>query len=84
MQKGGGIHLLVLDSLFVDRGHPTHMSMSEALECVRRYRPHRTLLIGLSDDFEYGAVTERLKRLWEEEGLLVELCYDGMGVDLVL
>ena len=58
--------------------------MREALECVRRYRPHRTLLIGLSDDFEYAAVTAQLKKVWQEEGLLVELCYDGMYVDLIL
>ena len=73
-----------MDSLFADRPHPTHFSLPDALECIRRYRPHRALLIGISDDIEYGAITRRLQKLREEEGICVELCYDGQSVDLQL
>ena len=78
------MHLLVIDSLFVERPHPTHISMLQALDVIRKYRPHRALLIGLSDDFEYGVVSERLRQVREEEGIDVQLCYDGLSVNLAL
>ena len=78
------IHLLIIDSLFVERRHPTHFSVLDALDAVRRYRPHRALLIGLSDDVEYNKVSERLRQLRETEGLIVELTYDGQCVNVQL
>ena len=78
------IHLLIIDSLFDTRPHPTHFSVTEALDAVRRYRPHRALLIGLSDDIEYNKVSERLRQLRETEGLIVELTYDGQSVNVQL
>lgn len=78
------IHLLIIDSLFVERRHPTHFCVTEAIDAIRRYRPHRALLIGLSDDVEYNKVSERLQRLRETEGLIVELTYDGQSVNVKL
>ena len=78
------IHLLVIDTLFVERMHPTHFSLLDALDAIRKYRPHRALLIGLSDDVEYNKVSERLQKLRETEGLIVELTYDGQCVNVKL
>ena len=78
------IHLLIIDSLFVERRHPTHFCVSEAVDAVRRYRPHRALLIGLSDDVEYNKVSARLQQLRETEGLIVDLTYDGQSVNVQL
>jgi hypothetical protein len=50
------IDVLVVDALYKDRPHPTHFSLPEALEFVRRVKPKRAILVGMSDDIEYGAV----------------------------
>ena len=82
--SSSGIHLLVIDALFAERPHPTHFSALDALDAIRRYRPHRALLIGLSDDIEYNKWSQRLQKLKETEGLNVELCYDGQSINVQL
>lgn len=79
-----GIHLLVIDSLFSDKKHPTHFNLHDAVDCIRRYRPHHALLIGMSDDHEYYAINQQLEKLLVEEGLHVRMSYDGMSLDVHL
>lgn len=79
----GSIDILVVDTLFTKR-HPTHFCLSQALDLVRTIRPKRTLLVGLSDEFEHFETNAKLKRLLVEEDLDVQLAYDGLSVDLVL
>jgi hypothetical protein len=44
------IHVLVLDSLFIERTHGTHYSLPQSLEFVRKYRPTMTRLVGMTHE----------------------------------
>eukprot|EP00753_Platysulcus_tardus_P021352 PLAT8860.1.p1 GENE.PLAT8860.1~~PLAT8860.1.p1 ORF type:complete len:358 (+),score=168.92 PLAT8860.1:1-1074(+) len=79
--------LLVIDSLlpaWLGRTHGTHMSEEASLEVVRRLRPRRTLFIGLGHAWSHDADNERLAALLAEEGLDVQLGYDGQQLSIDL
>ena len=42
----------------------------------------RTLLVGMGHALEHHATNRRLRRLWREEQLDVQLAFDGMFVPL--
>mmetsp|Transcript_25731 Transcript_25731/g.76012 ORF Transcript_25731/g.76012 Transcript_25731/m.76012 type:complete len:433 (-) Transcript_25731:1258-2556(-) len=79
---GEAIHLLVLDALRAEGSHPVHATLSESVELARRLRPRRTLLVGMGHALEHHATNRRLRRLWREEQLDVQLAFDGMFVPL--
>ena len=56
--------------------HPNQVALA------RRLRPRRTLLVGMGHAMEHHATNRRLRRLWSEEGLDVQLAYDGQFVPL--
>ena len=64
-----GVRTLVVDALR-DRPHPTHFSVSEALEVAERIAPDRTYFTHICHDLPHAATCARLP-----EG--VELAYDG-------
>ena len=56
--------------------HPNQVALA------RRLRPRRTLLVGMGHAMEHHATNRRLRRLWTEEGLDIQLAYDGQFVPL--
>ena len=72
MQLLRGLDVLILDALR-PQPHPTHFSLSEALEVAERIGAQRTLLTHLSHQLEHGLTSERLPPH-------VELAYDGLVV----
>ena len=69
-----GLDLLVLDALREAR-HPTHFSLTEAVEAARRVAPRRTCFTHMCHDLAHAATCARLP-----QG--VELAYDGLVVDI--
>ena len=69
-----GLDLLVLDALR-DARHPTHFSLTEAVEAARRIAPRRTCFTHMCHDLAHAATCARLP-----EG--VELAYDGLMVEV--
>jgi phosphoribosyl 1,2-cyclic phosphate phosphodiesterase len=67
-----GLDTLVIDGLRHKR-HPTHFSVSEALEVARRLAPRQTLLTHISHDLDHGPTCDRLP-----DG--VDLAYDGLRI----
>lgn len=67
-----GLDTLVLDALR-DHPHPTHLSVSQALEVVARLKPRRTFFTHVSHSLEYEATNARLPEN-------VELSYDGQRI----
>src|SRR5262245_23547619 len=69
-----GVRTLVLDALR-DRPHPTHFSVSQALEVVDRLGPDRTYFTHICHDLPHAATCSRLP-----DG--VELAYDGLVLEI--
>lgn len=67
-----GVDTLILDALRYDP-HPTHFSLSQALEVVERLRPRRTFLTHLSHAFDHTVTESALP-----PG--VALAYDGLSL----
>lgn len=67
-----GLDTLILDALR-DDPHPTHFSLGEALDVVRRLKPRRTYFTHISHRLEHAATNARLP-----PG--VELAYDGLRI----
>jgi len=69
-----GLELLVIGALR-DRPHPTHFSLSEAVEAARRTGARRTLFTHMCHDLGHAATNARLP-----DGMA--LAYDGLSVSL--
>jgi phosphoribosyl 1,2-cyclic phosphate phosphodiesterase len=67
-----GLDTLILDALRHEP-HPTHFSLSEALEVIARLRPRRAYLTHLSHGFDHGPTESTLP-----PG--VALAYDGLAL----
>lgn len=65
-----GLDMLVLDALRYTP-HPTHFSVSEALDFIERVQPRRAVLTNLHTDIDHAELTARLPPH-------VEAAYDGM------
>jgi phosphoribosyl 1,2-cyclic phosphate phosphodiesterase len=69
-----GVRTLVIDALR-ERPHPTHFSVSEALEVVARLSPERAYFTHVCHDLPHAATCARLPRG-------VELAYDGLVLEM--
>jgi phosphoribosyl 1,2-cyclic phosphate phosphodiesterase len=69
-----GVRTLVVDALR-ERPHPTHFSVSEALEVVARLSPERAYFTHVCHDLPHAATCARLPRG-------VELAYDGLVLEI--
>ena len=69
-----GVRTLVLDALR-DRPHPTHFSVSQALEVVDRLAPERTYFTHICHDLPHAATCARLPAG-------VQLAYDGLVLEV--
>lgn len=67
-----GLDVLVIDGLR-PRPHPTHFSISQAIEATRCLKPRRTILTHLNHDVEHNAISATLPAD-------VELAYDGQTI----
>lgn len=65
-----GVRTLVLDALR-DRPHPTHFTVAESLDIVRRLSPERAYFTHICHDLPHAATCARLPAG-------VELAYDGL------
>lgn len=74
LDRLAGLDVLVLDALR-EKPHPTHMSLSESLEAVRRLRPKKAYFTHISHNLEHAATNARLP-----DG--VEMAYDGLSIPL--
>ncbi len=68
------LDILILNALGF-APHPTHFSLSQALEAVEELKPRRTILTHINHKFDHATVSEDLP-----EG--VELAYDGMSIEV--
>lgn len=68
------IEILFIDTLRFSR-HPTHFSLSESLEEIKKINPKRAFLTHMGHDFEYNKL---LKILPDN----VEPAYDGMVLEI--
>lgn len=69
-----GLDTLVIDAL-QEQAHPTHFSVSQALEVIERVRPKRAYLTHVSHKLDYEILNARLPRG-------VELAFDGLRIPL--
>jgi phosphoribosyl 1,2-cyclic phosphate phosphodiesterase len=70
-----GVRTLVIDALR-DRPHPTHFTVSEALDAIARVAPERAYLTHICHDLPHAATCARLPAG-------VELAYDGLELSIV-
>ena len=74
LSKLKGLKVLVIDALR-DRPHPTHATVEQALETIRKIAPERAYLIHLSHHFGLHAQREPLLPAG------VHVAYDGLEVE---
>jgi phosphoribosyl 1,2-cyclic phosphate phosphodiesterase len=69
-----GLDVLILDALRYTP-HPTHFSVSEALDLIGKVRPKRAVLTNLHTDLDYEALRRELPSH-------IEPAYDGMQIEV--
>eukprot|EP00658_Telonema_sp_P-2_P045882 TRINITY_DN3392_c0_g1_i12.p1 TRINITY_DN3392_c0_g1~~TRINITY_DN3392_c0_g1_i12.p1 ORF type:complete len:193 (+),score=31.51 TRINITY_DN3392_c0_g1_i12:787-1365(+) len=84
MLKSWKIETLVLDCLLPDRSTASHLGLPEVLKLVRELGPKRTLLVGMSHLMEHEEWNQKLGLLLQDEGIDVQLAYDGMSMEVDL
>lgn len=78
------IELMIVDALRIKDTNLSHWSLEQALDVIRKYRPKKALLIGMSHEMHYDKINQQLAPLKELEGLDVQLSFDGLKVPIVL
>jgi len=73
-QRLTGLDLLVLDALQY-RPHPSHFSLSEALEWIERLKPGRAVLTHMHTPLDYATVAA-------ETPQHIEPAYDGLAMEI--
>ncbi|CAN0271964.1 unnamed protein product, partial [Ectocarpus fasciculatus] len=81
--KSKPVDILVIDALFRSRKYFSHFSLPEAIDAIREIRPKTAYLVGMSSELESEETNTLLKNLLDE-GLVVELAYDGLSIDVDL
>ena len=71
--------ILIVDALNLYRYNPTHFKLEQALDVVRRLKPKRTYLVGMSCDsfLPHDEMNEELKSL----DVQIEFAYDGLFLE---
>ncbi|RUS14269.1 hypothetical protein BC937DRAFT_94071 [Endogone sp. FLAS-F59071] len=73
-----GSEVIVLDALR-EESHPSHFSISQALDAARRLRPQRTYFVGWSHINDHFELEDRFRALErEEDKLWVRPAFDGL------
>lgn len=67
------LDILILNALGFDP-HPTHFSLSQALDAVEELKPKRAILTHINHKFDHEKISSELPAG-------VELAYDGMTVE---
>ena len=80
--KESPVDILIIDALFMDYKHPTHYSVADALALCRIIKPHKTFLVGMSGELEHEETNRLLKKYLSEEGIDIQLAYDGLCLDV--
>ena len=72
--------ILVIDSLLVDRAHPVHFSLDQAIELASKLKAKQTYIVGINcDDFPEHDVANELIR---KKNPNVQLAYDGLAIEI--
>ena len=80
MEKLPPTDVLVVDALSLDGlDHPTHYNLRQALELVRRLKPQRTFLVGMSCD--RFLLHDDMNRELMALDVHIEFSYDGLLVE---
>jgi len=81
-----GVKILVIDALLLRRSHPTHFSLSDAAEFIREIRPDKSYIVGIScDDWPtHDEANVMLEGMFKDDGLEVEMAWDGLKINLDL
>ncbi|MBW2185956.1 MAG: MBL fold metallo-hydrolase, partial [Deltaproteobacteria bacterium] len=69
-----GLRVLVIDGLRF-RNHPTHFSVSQAIDIAQKLKAERVILTHLSHDVDYCLHQQSLPKG-------VEFAYDGLTISL--
>ena len=71
--------ILIVDALNLYRYNPTHFNLEQALDVVRRLKPKRTYLVGMSCDsfLPHDEMNEELKSL----DVQIVLAYDDLFLE---
>ncbi|HUU11661.1 MAG TPA: MBL fold metallo-hydrolase [Phycisphaerae bacterium] len=75
-----GLDLLFLDGLR-HRPHPTHFTVAEAVETIRRLAPRQAYLIHMTHDLDHAPTEAALPQFDEVPGG-IRLAYDGLSIEL--
>lgn len=76
-----GCEVLVLDALRRGRTHGSHLTLEEAIDLARKFRPPLTLLTDMAHEIEHEQTNRELAMLKKSEGLDIQLAYDGLNFE---
>eukprot|EP00850_Spirogloea_muscicola_P024242 SM000513S17639 [mRNA] locus=s513:489:3125:+ [translate_table: standard] len=83
--SGSPLDILILDCLFKKRAsHNTHLCYPQSLEVIKRLRPKKALLIGMTHEFDHDEVSAELNIWSASHGIDVKLSHDGMRIPVYL
>lgn len=76
--------LLIIDALFPEEPYPSHLSLLQAVDEAKIYRPLRTLTVGMAHQCHHHEHNEELKKYLESDNLSIELAFDGQLLPIKL
>ncbi|XP_072952523.1 putative hydrolase C777.06c [Typha angustifolia] len=80
----GQLDLLILDTLYKENTHNTHLCYNQTLDAVKRICPKKALLIGMTHEFDHHEDNNILAEWSRREGIPVQLAHDGLRIHIDL
>lgn len=78
------LELFIIDVLFPEEPYPSHLSLPQAIDEIKLYRPAQALTVGMAHQLHHDRTNEKLKSYLESDNLSVALAYDGQIVPITL
>lgn len=78
------LEYLILDALWPEIHYKSHMSLSDAINEFKRFRPRKGYTIGMSHEIPHDKYSKILKQKSAELHLDIELSWDGLSFPIEL
>lgn len=78
------VDVLITDALFLNKDHPTHMSLPQAMDVIDRIKPRLAFTTGMTDQLDWAKTNAALAARFDGGPTFARAARDGLRVPVTL